>query len=423
MAQTPANGSRLGIGLASFSLPAFRLLFLNGLLSAAAMNVSALVHSWLVLSLSGDSALWVGVSVALHGVGQVFFSIAGGVLVDRFNRRNVLMASQLVGSVVAGLLAIAAYSGAVWLPMALGASFVFGAAVAVDRTATTALLGDVAGRERLLNALALRRVAIVPMMVLGSLLVGGLIKFAGIWSGYVFMAVALTAAPLVLLGLSKARPMATSGAAAGFLAQAKEGFRFAAKDSQVRMLLLIAVVMEAFGFSYTTMVPVMAKNVLKVDAFGLGVLQAATGIGVGVSVLAVAFLGNFRNKPLLIFVTALGGGLSLIAFSLSTVMPAAMLFAMLTSGCLMAYDITIGALLQLVSPVHMRGRVVSLHSLAIAFMSLGGFATGAIGAAIGVPVMMTIGGSTIVGNILWRRRRLLRIRELQRSDATLPAAS
>jgi hypothetical protein len=88
-----------------------------------------------------------------------------------------------------------------------------------------------------------------------------------------------------------------------------------------------------------------------------------------------------------------------------------MLFALLTTGFLTAYDITLVSLLQIVSPAAMRGRIVSLYSMAIAFTSLGGFLSGAIGSMIGVPVMLALGSLAIVGNLMVHRPRLLRIRE------------
>jgi hypothetical protein len=88
-----------------------------------------------------------------------------------------------------------------------------------------------------------------------------------------------------------------------------------------------------------------------------------------------------------------------------------MLCALLTTGLLMAYDVALSSLLQIVSPPKMRGRVVSLYGLAIGFMAFGGFALGAIGSAIGVPVMLGINSAAILGNLLLHRRRLLQIRE------------
>lgn len=395
--------------LDSFRLPAFRLLFVNGLLSSAAMSVTMLVHSWLILSLTDDSAFWVGVSVALHGIGQVLFAVAGGVLVDQLDRRRLLFAEQLFGGTAYGFLAGMSYLGLATLPMALALSFAMGATLTLERTTTNALVSDVAGDEGLLNALSWRRVAILPVMVGGSLLIGTLLAGVGTWAGYAVVSGALLVAPWVLLRLPAGDRIPTGRP--NFFRQVSQGMLYAARDWQVRTLLLIAVGMEAFGFSYTTMIPVMAKNVLDVGAIGLGQISAASGVGAGVGILGVAALGNFRNKPRLILLAASIAGASLLGFSLSESLPMAMLFALLTTGSLMAYDITIGALLLIVAPPHMRGRIISLHSLAIAFMSLGGFATGALGSLVGVPVMLTLGSAAITGNLLLHRRRLLRIRE------------
>jgi len=280
----------------------------------------------------------------------------------------------------------------------------------MDMTVTAALIFDVAGRERILNAISLRRMTTAPMMIGGSLLVGWLIASVGIWAAYAFVSAALFIGPWLLLRL----PPTTKASAShreSFFTSASEGIRFAARDWQIRTLLLVAVGMETFGFSYLTMVPVMAKNVLDVGPIGLGQLAAASGVGAGLAVLGVASLGDFRNKPRLLFGTALGAGVFLFAFSISRSLPLSMLFGLLTTGFLTAYDITIGSLLQLVSPSHVRGRIVSLHNLVIAFASFGGFAAGAIGSLIGVPVMLAIGSAAIVSNLLRHRPRLLQIRE------------
>ena len=83
-------------------------------------------------------------------------------------------------------------------------------------------------------------------------------------------------------------------------------------------------------------------------------------------------------------------------------------------GLLNAYDLTLGALMQLVSPPAFRGRAVSLHSLAISFTALGGFVMGAAGGVIGVPAVLAVSGAGIVANAVWRRGALMRIREQPR---------
>jgi len=81
-----------------------------------------------------------------------------------------------------------------------------------------------------------------------------------------------------------------------------------------------------------------------------------------------------------------------------------------------AYDLTLGVLIQLVAPPSMRGRAVSLHSLAISFTAVGGFVMGGVGSIVGVPVMVAAGGTGIVFNALVRRRAILKIREYNQQD-------
>ena len=102
-----------------------------------------------------------------------------------------------------------------------------------------------------------------------------------------------------------------------------------------------------------------------------------------------------------------------MGFALSPSLAVAIPFAMFTMGFLMAYDINLATLLQLVAPADMRGRILSLYALAIGFMSFGGFVTGAVGSVIGVPAMLAIGGSIVVINSAARRSAVLRVREDQ----------
>ncbi len=392
-------------------IPEFRLVFADGLLSSIGMTASNLVQGWLVLSLSGDSPFWVGVSVGLNGVGRVVFAIIAGVMSDRLDRRLVVFAAQLATALVAGVLAVACYFEVATLPLALATSLLLGAALTVDMTVTNGLVYDVAGPQRLLNAMSLRRIATVPMMISGSLVMGFLLAEVGTWAAYALVSVVLFLAPWVLLLLPPT--MRVPAPPTGFLRLAVEGMRYGAADWQIRTLLMVSVGMEAFGFSYQTMVPVMAKDVLNVGAFGLGLISAASGVGAGLAILSVAALGNVRNKPRLIFWCALAAAASLLAFSLSRHLALSMLCALLTTGLLMAYDLGLSSLLQIVSPPRMRGRIVSLYGLCIGFMAFGGFALGAIGSVIGVPTVLGISSAAIVENLLIHRRRLFRIREHQ----------
>lgn len=393
----------------TFRIPAFRLLFASGMVSSVSLNVRMLVHGWLVLSLSGDSPFWVGISAAFMGFSQLALAIVGGVVADRVPRRTVLIAEQAVGMVLSLLLAIGIFFHAVTLPLALAASIVIGGLRAFNWTATNAILYDIAGPQRLLNATALWRIAVAPTQIFGSLLAGALIGWAGMWSAYAFIAAAGLVTPLLLLPLRADAQVTRSNGTV--LAQALEGLRFVAKDRSLRTIITFSLVMETFGFSFMTMIPVVVKNVLGAGPLALGLLSAAIGTGSLIGLLVVAALGNFHHKSLLVFVNAAGAGLALLLFSFSRSLPLSMALAMATMAFLMAYDLNLVTLLQLLAPPQMRGRVVSMHSLTISFTSIGGFITGGLGSLIGVPAMLAIGGGLIVGNAALRRSHILRVRE------------
>src|SRR5207248_33277 len=173
------------------------------------------------------------------------------------------------------------YLGVANLPLALLMSLVMGAALTVDMTVTSALIFDMAGRERILNALSLRRISGVPVMIAGSLVMGILLASVGTWAAYAMVSGALFFAPWMLLRLPPPVERTSDQHRRGFLTLAAEGVRFGARDWQIRTLLLVALGMEAFGFSYLTMIPVMAKSVLEVGAIGLGQISAASGLGSG----------------------------------------------------------------------------------------------------------------------------------------------
>ena len=143
----------------------------------------------------------------------------------------------------------------------------------------------------------------------------------------------------------------------------------------------------------------------------MGLMQAGTGIGMVFANLTMATFGDRFNKPKVILVNALFAGIALLGFALSKSLLTSIFFATLTMGFLNAYDLTIGALLQLIAPPEMRGRAISLHSLAISFTSLGGFIMGGIGSIVGVPATLTVAAVAILFHSIIRRRSILRIRE------------
>ena len=377
------------------------------------------VHGWLVLELSNDSAFWVGMYALVLGAGQFLFSPLAGALTDRFQRRNVLLVEGTLGAAIAAGLAVATYFDAVTLWMAIGLAFAVGCLRAVRFTGTNRLIYDLVGAERLVNGVALWRVSTTLMMIGGGLLAGLLIDRSGVWAAYAFLAISLFISLPFLAMIRVTGNVEKSGG--DLFRQTLEGIRYAATNQSLRVLFTLSLVMETLGFAFLVMIPVMAKNVLEVGGIGLGMLQAGVGAGQLIATLVMAAKGDSLNKPRIILLNAIGAGVALIAFSQSPSLPLSILLAGVVMGLLNAYDLTLGVLLQLVAPPTMRGRAISLHSLSISFTSFGGFVMGVAGSVVGVPLILAIGGSGIVVNALLRRPAIMRIQEYgQQADAVAP---
>ena len=405
--------------LASFKAPGFRLFYVSNSFSSVDLNVRMAVHGWLVLELSNDSEFWIGIYALFLGVGQILSAMVSGSIVDRFQRRSVLLIEGAASAIIALGLALAIYLDVVTLGMAIGLGFVLGCLRAVRFTAANRFIYDLVGPRQLVNGASLWRISATPMMILGALLAGALIEWFGIWAAYGFLGVSLIIA-LPFLAMIRVKGE-VERSDTNLMRQTVEGVRYAVRDQSLRTLFTISIVMESLGFGFLVMIPVMAKTVLGVGGIGMGYLQAGVGVGMLIANLVMAARGDSVNKPRVIFLNALFVGVALIAFALSRSLPLSIFLAATIMAFLNAYDLTLGSLMQLVAPPNLRGRAVSLYSMAVSFTALGGFAMGAAGSVVGVPTTLAVAGAGVIVNSLLRRSALMRIKEHRHQPTIEPA--
>ena len=390
----------------------YRWLWVDILLSSMGRTAEMLAQGWLVLLVT-DSALWVGVVSGMRGVGTVGFGLVGGVIVDRVDRRKALMASQLFAAVVALTIGLLVMTENIEIWHLLVASVTQGMMQAVGMPARNALTYDVVGRRGLLNALALNMMAFNGSRVVGGLVAGVLIDTVGVEGVYMLMAACMAggAGVLQLMGGS----YIPSGAREPMWRNARDGLTYVWSNGPVRSLLLMSLLVEAFAFSYHVMLPVMARDELGVEGFGFGLLASATGVGALVSTAMVAYVGDVRSKGRLVIVTGGGFGLFLVVFALTPFLPFSFVVAivalLLVGAMSMAYDATMGALLQLLVPDAVRGRVMGLYVLTFGFTPLGGFFAGAVASILGAPIAIGLGGGIVVAYVLGHLKPTSRIRE------------
>jgi len=306
------------------------------------------------------------------------------------------------------LMGVLVQTGHVALWHLLSVAFLQGLLMAVQMPAGNTLIYLVVGPHRLLNAMAARMLAFNSTRIAGSVVAGALISKFGVGSCYLFAAGSMGLSPTLLLFVKGT--FRASAEREPFWRAASGGIKYAWANGSLRTLLFMSVLMEAFGFSYNVMLPVMARDVLKVGASGLGYLSAASGAGAMVSTVIIAGLGDFKSKGALLVASAGVAGVAILLFAVSPWFLVSLGVVAGIGGALMAYDATMGTLLQLLSSDAVRGRVLGLYGLTFGFTPLGGLLSGTVATLASAPVGIGLGGIAIVAFVLGRGRKLARPR-------------
>ncbi len=405
--QIPSRVSKLPRLLVAFESPAYRRLWVALFFYAMAMGMRMLSQGWLVLDLT-DSPFWVGLVTGVEGVATVSFGAPAGALVDRWDRRKVLAAVQSANGVLVIVVGVLALTHHLALWHLLLAAVGFGTVQAVQLPAANAMVYEAVGPRRLLNAVAARMIAMNITRIIGSLIAGLLISAYGAGASFLFAGTTVFVGIFCLLSIKGT--FLPQVAKTSLWRSVREGLTHAWQHRDIRRLLLLSLLMETFGFSHFVMLPVMARDVLHVDARGLGLLSAASGVGATVSNLVIAGLGDYRGKAGLLGLTALATGVALVCFAFSPWFGLSVLLVGLVGAALMAYDVTMNTMLQLLATDDMRGRVMGLYALTFGFTPLGGFLQGSIAAVASAPVALGVGGAVMAVYVGALLKPLLRIR-------------
>jgi len=378
----------------TLTLRDFRLLWFNSSINVIGEVATFIAQGWLVLTLSGDSALWVGIASGIRGAGHIGFALVGGILADRLQRRNVLTILTLFRAGTFAVLALLIFSGKVQLWHVLIIVFAQGGADGVMAPSFNGLIYDTVGPKRLMNAIAYVLAAFHMSWATGSILTGHLINAIGIGSAYALASVSclFSVVPLNLMEVSNATPARKEP----ILLNVMQGIHYVAKNSALRALMLLSILAETFGFSYLIMLPVIAKAVLNVGPTGLGYLTSAGGIGSLIGTAVVASSNDFKDKWKLLTVGTLSAGVSILIFASSPWYELSLVLAAFIGLSLVTYDAAINTLLQTLSADHMRGRVLGLYGMTWGFTPIGGFAAGSVANLTGAPFAVGLGGAIIL---------------------------
>jgi predicted MFS family arabinose efflux permease len=230
---------------------------------------------------------------------------------------------------------------------------------------------------------------------LGPALAGVLIAVAGIGGAYVAQAVTYATSVFLTLQLTVGKVDPESERGRSFAASTLAGWRYVAGHQSIRTVLLVMVFTATFGMSFTTLLPVFARDILDVGASGQGLLLTGMGIGALSAAFCVASMGERLPKGAVIISAAGLYGLSVLFFSQSVWFPLS--FAMMVAAG--AVNVACATVTQTVvqgqSAPDMRGRVMSVYQQTHTLMVIGGILIGALAGVWGSPTTLLVMGATL----------------------------
>ena len=389
----------------SLKEPSYRWLWLGMLGSFAGMQMQMLARGWLVVDKLDGSALDLGIVTSSNGLPLLVLSLFGGVISDRFPKRNLLIITQSCNGLIALLVALLIVTDRVQIWHMIVAAILTGTVFAFNMPGRQSLIPELVSRDKLSNAVALNSAGMNLNRIIAPGIAGILVAVIGL-GGVYFMIVACYAfAAFTMLMVRPTRPP-TPPRTTSIIQDLKAGLRYARNDPRISSLLLLALVPLLFAHPYQALLPVFAKSVLGIESDGLGFLMGAVGVGAVSGTLVLASLSGTRNKGLKMIALLVVFGLALILFARSGSFYLSLPALFLVGVGSMGYNALNHTLLLTTSTPEMRGRVTSIYMMSFGIMPLGVFPMTAAADAIGPPNALTIGGVGLVLitllMVLWR---------------------
>jgi len=387
--------SRLG----ALSHRNFRFFFFGQGISLIGTWMQSVALGWLVLDLT-NSAFAVGLNSALRSFGVLAFTLYAGVIVDRVDKRRLIVLTQVLQMVEALALAVLVWTHtiATWQVMVLAVGF--GIVNAFDIPARQAFLVELVGKQDLMNAIALNSSMFNAARIVGPAVGGLLIGAAGIGACFLINGVSYIAVIAGLLAIRLPPPVRPVGRVSGW-EWFQAGARFLWEERRLRVLMILVGVLSVLGFPVLVLMPVIARDVLHTDARGYGLLMAAVGVGAMLGALALALTGRDTRKGPAMLVGGAAYSALLIAFAATRQFWLALLLLALAGWAMIITTALANTLIQTIVPDDMRGRVMAFYAFVFVGMApLGAFQAGLLGEHLGAPIAIGLGGAGCLVTVL-----------------------
>ena len=402
----------------ALSHPNYRRFWIGAFLSNVGTWMQAVAQGWLVLQLT-NSSLWLGIDGFMATAPGLLLTLAGGVFADLFDRRRLLLYTQITAGLAAFGLATLVWTRAVNVWMILGFSLVTGCCMALAGPSYQAMTFDLVGRADLANAVALNSSQFQLSRVIGPTLAGLGFRFFGLAgcffaNGISFIAVVISLRMVHFDKTTRTVAPHSMRDRRALWQDLIDGFRYVLNRPRVFSLLSISAVNSLFGAPYLTLVPIFARDIFHLGETGFAAMMGTAGAGAFFAALLLAYLGDFKKKGWSVVGGAFSFGICLIGFGLSRHLALSLFFLFFVGFSIVSSVAVTNTLLQQLVTDRMRGRVMSMFILSfLGTMPIGTLLAGVFSHRFGAPKTLAAGGLAVVvyvASVAIRNRRLLELR-------------
>ncbi|GAA2969394.1 MFS transporter [Actinokineospora diospyrosa] len=341
----------------------YRLFATGQVVSNVGTWMQRIAQDWLVLVLTDNNPLALGIAAALQFLPTLIFSLWAGVLADRLDKRKLLIGVQLGLTACALVLGLLDVTGVVQVWHVYVLCFVLGAFAAVEVPVRQSFVAEIVGRDQVTNAVAINSTSFNLARIVGPAIAGVMIILIG--TGWLFLGNALCTVA-VIIGLLRMDPakLIRGPKVPRAKGQLREGLRYVRGRADILTVMVLVFFVSTFGMTFFVTLAVVAATVFGKDADGYGLLSTTLAIGtLGGSVLAVRRSSRGRPRTRVLLGSALAFGLLEVVVGL---MPSYSTFAIAlipVGFCLMTFMTTANSTVQLAVSPEMRGRVMGLYML------------------------------------------------------------
>lgn len=377
----------------------YRLFLTGQIISAVGTWMQSIAMPWFALQLT-HSGFLVGLVLAAQFLPVLIGGQLAGEVADHYRKRNVLLLTQAAFMLPSFALFLLSRSGHAEYGMIIVAAVATGTINALDVPARQSFQVELVGKKDLMNAIALNSSVFNGAAVVGPSLAGLLIAAVGLPLCFLANSLSYLAAIVALLLMRDLPDVAMAREEQPWSARLAQGAAYARSEPVVGMLLVAVAVFSLFAMNRLTLIPLFADQVLGIGAKGFGFLLAAMGLGALVGALTLAFYPRLGADPRRQLWMAAIWVAALLEFSISRSFPVSLITLLVAGYCQISFIAAANSRIQIITPDHLRGRVMALYAQALIGVGpIGSLQAGALATRFGAPRAMAI-GAVIAGAVI-----------------------